>query len=65
MIKINNDLSVFIKPNYANTLRFSAELLSQIKPAMFNFGVLPDLFYECNLSVVDKEKLIKIREVKL
>lgn len=65
LIKIKNDLVVFIKPNQLNALHFSNGFLQQIQPLLFNFAVLPNISYEVQLSLSDKEKLIKIRDDEL
>lgn len=65
LIKIKNDLAVFIQPNYLNALNFSNGFLQQFQPVVLNFTTLPDISHEAALSLADKEKLIKIRDVEL
>jgi len=65
LIKVKNDVSAFVRPNYNYTFDFSFGLLSQYKPALYNLlGMIP-LVSEMALSLANKEKLMKARQVEL
>lgn len=64
LISLKNNLLLFIKPNYLNSLYFSIGLLSEFQ---YNFiqNRLPDISYDIRLNLVERLKLIKIREKEL
>jgi len=65
LIKVKNDVSVFVRPNNLHSFDFSFGLLSQYKPASYNLLGLIPLASEMALSLVDKEKLMKLRQAEL
>jgi len=65
LINIKNDLAVFTRPNQLNALTFSNGFLQQFQSATFNVAALPNISYEAQLSISDKEKLMKMRDDEL
>lgn len=64
LFSIYNELKLLIKSNQ-NVVTFSNSLLSQFQLNPYNLLPLPNLSVECGYSVVDKQKLLIIRDQEL
>jgi len=65
LVKIKNDISIFVKPNYSNKFYFSFGFLSQCRPIAYKLPSLPSLAQESQLSCANKAKLMKSRQDNL
>lgn len=64
LIELKNRLLFFLKPSYKNVLCFSIGLLSEYQYNFINVQT-PNISYDLRLNIIDRAKLIKIRESEL